>query len=169
MHAGIVAPSGDRGKKGVLGMVCINLMYIYPYTHAGSVITDPSGIVTPSGGRGKKGVLGMVCINLMYIYPYIHAGSVTVPPNGDRGKKGVLGMVCINLMYIYPYMHAGSVITDPSGIVTPSGVPSGPNGKGFGADRPKKGSFSMVCSSWIKLYDNNYRCLQVHGAFMQSS
>ena len=36
------------------------LIYIYPYMHAGSVITDPSGSVTPSGGRGKKGVLGMV-------------------------------------------------------------------------------------------------------------
>ena len=57
-------------------------------------------------------------------------------------------------MYIYPYMHAGSVITDPSGIVTPSGVPSGPNGKGFGAGRPKKGLFSVVCLSWTKLYDN---------------
>ena len=57
-------------------MVCINLMCIYPYMHAGSVITDPSGIVTPSGGRGKKGVLGMVCIN---VYLSLHACRVFLP------------------------------------------------------------------------------------------
>ena len=75
MHAGSVTvpPNGGRGKKGVLGMVCINLMCIYPYMHAGSVITDPSGIVTPSGDRGKKGVLGVVCIN---VYLSLHACRV---------------------------------------------------------------------------------------------
>ena len=47
-----IASNGGRGKKGVLGMVCINLTCIYPY--AGSM----TGIVAPSGDRGKKGVLG---------------------------------------------------------------------------------------------------------------
>ena len=64
-----IASNGGRGKKGVLGMVCINLMCIYPYMHAGSV----TGIVAPSGDRGKKGVLGMVCIN---VYLSLHACRV---------------------------------------------------------------------------------------------
>ena len=87
----------------MLGVVCINLTFIYPYMHAGSVT------VPPSGGRGKKGVLGVVCINLTFIYPCMHAGPVNTDPSGivtssgDRGKKGVLGMVCIN---VYLSLHA---------------------------------------------------------------